>query len=80
MQIFFIFRTCLLIGFRKSITGPILSGHSVTRFDSGLFTLVAGNSVGTVNVTVHVTVECKHYCLKFFLDVLDNNKQCTPEN
>ncbi|VDK65575.1 unnamed protein product [Onchocerca ochengi] len=41
--------------------GPILSGHSVTRFDSGLFTLVAGNSVGTVNVTVHVTVEYAAY-------------------
>ncbi|CAG9541092.1 unnamed protein product [Cercopithifilaria johnstoni] len=41
--------------------GSILSGRSVTRFDSGLFTLVAGNSVGTVNVTVHVTVEYAAY-------------------
>ncbi|MCP9266006.1 Immunoglobulin I-set domain-containing protein [Dirofilaria immitis] len=41
--------------------GPILSGRSVTRFDSGLFMLIAGNSVGTVNVTVHVTVEYAAY-------------------
>ncbi|EJW85216.1 immunoglobulin I-set domain-containing protein [Wuchereria bancrofti] len=41
--------------------GPVLSGRSVTRFDSGLFTFIAGNSVGTVNVTVYVTVECKRY-------------------
>ncbi|EFO27330.2 immunoglobulin I-set domain-containing protein [Loa loa] len=41
--------------------GPILSGRSVTRFDSGLFTLIAGNGVGTVNVTVHVIVEYAAY-------------------
>nr|CDQ00974.1 BMA-SYG-2, isoform f [Brugia malayi] len=41
--------------------GPVLSGHSVTRFDSGLFTLIAGNSIGTVNVTVYVTVEYAAY-------------------
>lgn len=49
------------INFKKSVAGPILSGSSVTRFDSGIFTLIAGNSVGTVNATIHVTVECKHY-------------------
>ncbi|KAL3982160.1 Immunoglobulin domain family protein [Acanthocheilonema viteae] len=41
--------------------GSILSGRAVTRFDSGLFTLIAGNSVGTVNVTIHVTVEYAAY-------------------
>uniref|UniRef100_A0A915Q552 Uncharacterized protein n=1 Tax=Setaria digitata TaxID=48799 RepID=A0A915Q552_9BILA len=42
-------------------SGSVLSGRSVTRFDSGVFTLIAGNSIGTVNVTVHVTVEYAAY-------------------
>ncbi|VDN01079.1 unnamed protein product [Thelazia callipaeda] len=38
-----------------------LSGKSVSRLDSGIFTLVAENNVGTVNISIHITVRYAAY-------------------
>uniref|UniRef100_A0A915BAH0 Nephrin n=1 Tax=Parascaris univalens TaxID=6257 RepID=A0A915BAH0_PARUN len=37
--------------------GAVLSGRSVSGFDSGLYTLIAANSIGSVNVSLRLTVK-----------------------
>lgn len=45
--------------------GSTISGRSVGRSDSGLYSLMAINSIGMANISVRLTVECKIFSFIF---------------